>query len=479
MSSELFASRRGRLLRTVLCESGEPVEIRVESDARALRAGQIYKGRILSIEPQMRAAFVDLGVTHPALLRLDDLPRRNCPDGPIAADTVHVGCELLVQLSREPLAGKGARVSCRLALGGRRLVLLPFDSFRGVSRRIGDPAVAARLRALAAGLPGTSGWILRANGRDASLAELNDEARRLSARWTEIRAVADLTSAPALLDQAPDPMETAILDSAVLDRIVTDDPTDAERARACVTRIDPSGASRVECWSDPRPLFSALGLEHAVARARSREVRLRSGGRLIIELTEACVAVDVDSGRSFAGTDAEAVASLTNREAATEIARQLRLRDLGGLVVIDFLELGSREAWDAVLTTLRRALADDPARTAIAPENSFGLVALTRARSRAPLDELLTAPCPACAGIGRVASADDAAVRALDALANQFAVSGARPTRIRASPEVAAELRLRLGRDRAPVIPGTDGLVEIVGDPTLSPGVYRFEPARV
>jgi ribonuclease G len=324
---------------------------------------------------------------------------------PPIQDRLKAGREIVVQVVREPLGEKGARVTCFLTVVGRLLVLFPNLGLRAASRRLGRTAERGRLLEILARLePPGAGYVARTAAAGAGEDRLQYEARALLETWSSIERRVAGGDVPRIVEREPELLLRALRDAPEggYDRIVVEEPAQLERAREYLDGIDPSLASRLELHPGPAPLFHACGVDREVERAQRSRVWLKSGGHVVIEETEALVSIDVNTGK-FVGKQSHAETVLrTNLEAAGEIARQLRLRDLGGIVVIDFIDMTEDSDRQAVLKTLQTALHDDPARTRIVGFSELGLVQLTRKRSRASITQRLTSSCPTCRGRGRL-----------------------------------------------------------------------------
>jgi ribonuclease G len=482
--SELLFSRGGGRFWAAVRENGDIVELRAEREREPLGVGRLVKGRVSRILPGIQAAFLDVGQDREAFLHAADLvlpgeplpgPEAEVPSGlPFEEDgdgegdlpaeppirnrstaardvpiesRLRVGQELLVQVMREALGNKGPRATCFASLAGRHLVYMPRLAYRAISRRIDDPAERDRLRTLVGALPAPSGgFIVRTAAAGVDEGAIRADAEALVARWEAIAREADAVTAPALIhsdqDMALRMLQDADRDS--VERILVDDAALHARIREFLDRVEPALGAKVRFHPGPEPLFSASGVAAEIERALRPRVWLRSGGTVILEQTEALVSIDVNSAK-FAGTQGpEETALRTNLEAVEEIARQLRLRDLGGIIVIDFIDMERPENGRRVLEALEAALARDRARTKIVGLSELGLVQLTRKRTRAGFAQTVTEACPTCRGVGRVKSPDVVAGEALREAARVLrGVPGGSAT-IRAHPDVARMIRIAL-----------------------------------
>lgn len=378
MPNTLLVSRLGEQTWVALTRGSRIVELHVASPARPDPVERIVRGRVVRVQSGIQAALVEIGMERPALLRAGDLPWESpasTPAPPIQ-DRLKAGSDLTVQVVRGPSAGKGARVTARIGLAGERLVCRPFEAVRKVSRRVVEPGERQRLEKLLARCPGETGWIARTGSAGAGEEQIVAEARELLARWRRIEQGAARTGPPAVLEPEPGLVDRLLreLPATGLERVVVDTPEDRERIG--------SRMPRVELHPGPEPLARARGLLDEAARARSPRVPLPSGGHLVIEPTEALVAIDVNTS-GFEGTALEA-----NLEAVAEVTRQLRLRDLGGTVVIDLIQMAEEEDRRSVREAIERALVDDRARTRIVGWSDRRLLHLVRQRVGPGLEAL-------------------------------------------------------------------------------------------
>jgi ribonuclease G len=408
--------------RVAFLEDGRLAEFYVESQAQNGPVGNIYKGRVTRLLPGMAAAFVDVGLERPAYLFAEDVTaqedeffqiwlkgemdegpaERRLPPATIG-DLLHVGQEVLVQVLRGPAANKGARLTTHVSLAGHCLVYMPTLPQLGVSRRITDEPERQRIKALLEELrPAEGGLIARTASRGHSLGKLARERDRLLKAWQRVRRQKATAPCPGLLHQELEAARRVVreLFSPEVDRVLVDDPAAYQRIADYLESLDPYDKYRVELYAGPEPIFSHFGLEVDWQKLLAPRVWLKSGGYLLIESTEALTAVDVNTGRFVGRDQLEDTILRTNLEAAKEIARQLRLRNIGGLIVIDFIDQEKAAHRDLVYETLVEALSKDRAKTTALPISSLGLVEMTRQRLRDSLVQTITEPCGACGGRG-------------------------------------------------------------------------------
>jgi len=375
---------------------------------------------------------------------------------------------LVVQVVREAFGGKGPRVTCFIALPGRYLVHAPQTSFRGVSRRIHDPEEKQRLRDILATLPESSGgFIVRTAGAGAEASAFQADARFLVETWATIEAKIRSSSTPSVLHADLDLFLRSLRDApnASLSRIVVDDERMHRAGRDYLREIDPQLASRLQRHVGPDSLFDATGVSQDFEKALRSRVWLSSGGTIVIEQTEALVSIDVNSGKFVGARRPEDTVLKTNLEAAAEIAHQLRLRDLGGIIVVDFIDMDRPEHRHLVIETLERALQRDRSRTKVVGLSELGLLQLTRKRTRPGIGAALTRACVSCSGTGRMKTPETVAYDALFEVRRVASSLTTGDVTVRTHPDVARALRLAL-QTAAPIInPSLVARLRVVDDP--------------
>ncbi|MBR6824378.1 MAG: Rne/Rng family ribonuclease [Firmicutes bacterium] len=376
--------------------------------------GNIYKGRVENVLPGMQAAFVDIGLQKNSFLYVEDaLPPRymNDPDSverhQIEAVLKH-NQEVLVQIFKEPLGNKGARVTMYPTLPGRFLVLMPQGDYVAVSRRIESEADRNRLKELVGGmLPDEMGAIVRTVALQATEEEIAEDLRGLLKLWRRIQARAVKVSAPGLVHRDIDMLERVIRDAngEDLNRIVVDSQETYEHVQGIIQRVAPSLKVQIVV-REGEDIFASFGVYDQINKALSRKVWLKSGGYVIFDQTEALMAVDVNTGKYVGETDLNRTVLKTNIEAAVEVARQLRLRNIGGIVIIDFIDMDDDESKQKLLTVLEEELKKDRTRVTLLGLTQLGLVELTRKKVGHSLSSAVERECPVCDGKGRVLSAE-------------------------------------------------------------------------
>lgn len=443
--------------RAAILEDRRLVEIHIEREAHQSVAGNIYKGRVENVLPGMQAAFVNVGLERNAFLYLADAPlyvdARDQDGYPETIEEMprrtrvsklHEGQEILVQVVKDPIGTKGARVVTHPTLPGRYLVLAPFTEYVGISRRIADEAERNRLKAIARRIrPKGMGLIVRtvAEGRDE--AELEADLRFLVKVWERVLQKARRASAPALLYRDHDLIYRLVRDvfTEDLSRVVIDSRPEYHKIIELAESLAGlSIRSRVQLYQGERPLFEEYGIEPELERALDRRVWLDCGGYLVIDHTEAFTAIDVNTGRYIGTTSLADTVLRTNLEAAVEIARQIRLRDLGGIILIDFIDMDRKEDQEQVLARLVAELQKDRTRTHVLGFTRLGLVELTRKKVREDLYAVLQKPCPYCQGTGRVLSEATMAQKVEREIVRLARSSHAEAILVAAHPSVAAQV---------------------------------------
>ena len=418
VSTEIFVNVAPRETRAALVESGALQEIHIERASRRGLVGNLYKGTVSRVLPGMQAAFIDVGLERTAFLHVADIALARPDDTIVSLPAVEdirrlvsQGDQILVQVVKDPIGSKGARLTTFIALPSRFLVYMPRGEGVGVSTRIEDETERQRLKAAVASVTGTDvpgGLIVRTAAQGASLEALREDMTYLDKLWRHVRAAA-AEAPPGQMVHEDLPLALRVLRDELArgaTRVVVDSPREHARMLEFAAAFLPDGVARIELYTGPRPLFDLQGIEEEVSRALDRKVPLKSGGHLIFDQTEAMTTIDVNTGAYVGHRNLEETIFRTNLEAAVAIARQLRLRNLGGIIIIDFIDMLDEAHRRQVLAALERALAADRAQTHIASLSPLGLVEMTRKRTRESLEHLMCAPCPTCQGRGFVRTAE-------------------------------------------------------------------------
>lgn len=432
--------------RVALIERGAVQELHLERNAHKGYVGNVYLGRVARVLPGMQSAFISIGLERAAFLHIADIRENRIeraagqPPTPIEK-LLFEGQSIKVQVIKDPLGTKGARLSTQISVAGRMLVYLPYDPHIGISQRIEGDAERTRLRELVQALKPAGeagGYIVRTQAEDATEEELAADIAYLAKLWASIQARSRTSAAPTLLH------EDLTLAQRVLRDVVSNDTHSIQvDSRATVAALQrwaaeytPQVAGRLSHYSGERPLFDLYNVDEEIARALSRRVDLKSGGYLIIDQTEALTTIDVNTGGFVGGRNFDDTIFKTNLEAAHAIARQLRLRNLGGIIILDFIDMENVEHREAVLAELKKALSRDRTRVTVNGFTQLGLVEMTRKRTRESLAHLMSEPCPVCQARGSIKTARTVCYEILRELLREAHQFNPREFRIMASQAV-------------------------------------------
>ncbi len=414
MSEEILINVTPQETRVAVVENGVLQEVFIERSRKRGIVGNIYKGKICRVLPGMQAAFVDIGLERAAFLHASDIHLPASPEGhggepaevPPITELVREGQELLVQVVKDPLGSKGARLTTHITIPARFLVYMPYTHHIGVSQKIDDEDERQRLRqvleALVIDEPG--GYILRTAAEGAQQAELESDIKFLKRVWHSVLERERETNGTRLVHEDLPLSMRAIRDmvSPEVEKIRIDSNEHFQKLSKFVRKFIPELSSGIEYYSGPRPIFDLYSVDDEIQKALQPKVQLKSGGHLVIDQTEAMTTIDVNTGGFVGHRNLEETIFKTNLEATQAIARQLRLRNLGGIVIIDFIDMVDEEHKRQVLRALERSLEKDHAKSHISEVSSLGLVQMTRKRTRESLEHILCEPCPTCNGRGTV-----------------------------------------------------------------------------
>jgi ribonuclease G len=443
-------------------------ELYLERHDKRSIVGSVYKGVVTNVLPGMQAAFVDIGLSKDAFLYggdytanlgdlavatlvdqdedadvdLDETEAKREPAAPIE-ELLRKGQDVLVQVSKEPLGTKGARVTSFISFPGRYLVYMPQARHIGVSRRIRDERERDRLRATLRDLhPPPGGFIVRTNAEGKGAEEFAADVGFLSRLWTQIQTRFEHSAAPAVLHEEADLPFRVVRDlfSPEVDEFVVDTREVYEKCLGYARTLVPALLERVHLGDGTVPIFESLGIERDIERALRRRVWLKSGGYIVIDHTEALVSIDVNTGKYVGKRDFEQTVLKINLESVAEIVRQIRLRDLGGIIIIDFIDMEREEHREQVYKALKRALVEDKARTNVLQISELGLVEMTRKRVRQDLRALLSMPCPACKGSGITKTDATLAAEVFRAVQARASGDSGRELVVRVHPDLAGFL---------------------------------------
>ena len=486
--------------RVAVLQEGVFEEFYVERSSPAPLLGNVYKGKVTSVVPGIRAAFVDLGLGKNGFLYLTDIvgptpeveetvqlegappPTRPLtgPQQPRIQDLVRVGQEILIQVIKEPIGTKGPRLTTHLTLPGRFLVLMPMDSTFGISKRIEDPKERDRLRTLIKEIhpPEDMGLIVRTAAHGANRKQLYRDTRFLVSLWKRIKARSVRAPAPSLVHEEYNLPLRIVRDNLTeeVSKILVDSKEEFQKLQRFLIQTEPHLRSRVEFYRQEIPLLEKRGLEREIERIYNRKVELPSGGTVVIEQTESLVAIDVNSGKFTARRNLEETAFVTNMEAAKEIPRQVRLRDLGGILIIDFIDMNSQSHRQKVFNVLQGVLRKDRAKTNLSFLSEFGLVEMTRQRVRRSLESVSFQECPICQGRGSIRSVLTVSINCLRQIKRAFQTSKKQTVEVTAHPDLASRL---FNEDRASIAAIESqyhGRVVVKPDPAAHLDMVKIQP---
>lgn len=477
-------------IRVAIVENKKLVDLDYETSKRHKQKGNIYKGIVANVEDSLEAAFIEFGEGKQGFLALSEVRPSLFPEKHKGKSRRKVkiseiferGQEIIVQVTKDEIGTKGAAVTTYLSLPGRYVVLMHSDDGgNGISRKIDDEDARRRARDLLSLLSVSEGMavIIRTAGMNRPRQDLYRDLKALFRIWEKIDRGAALGRAPTLLHREPDLVLRTIRDyfSPEVNRIIIDSDDEFEETKGYFEERMPDSISLLEHHTGKQPIFEAYGIERAIEDLFQREVKLRSGGSIVIDQTEALVAVDVNSGKSTRENDHEATVYKTNLEAATEVARQLRLRDLGGIIVIDFIDMVSRKHERDVERAVRDAMRTDKAKVKIGRISENGTLEITRQRLRQAHRLISHAPCPHCEGTGIVRDPEGLAVMALRTIQGRLARTRKRLARLSAKvPLDVANVLNNQKRSELMTLSETHQLqVDIIAEPRLSGGEIKFD----
>ena len=465
MSEEILVNVTPRETRVAVVENGMLQELHIERGWRRGVVGNIYKGKVQRVMPGMQAAFVDIGLERTAFLHANDVVRPAQPEAideamPAAPQPVRPvtellrdGQEVIVQVVKDPIGSKGARLTTQLSIPSRYLVLLPQSRVIGVSARIEDEAERLRLKSLVAAASPVDeplGYIVRTNAEGQPAEALAEDLAYLSRVWNIVgRRSREAPVQTCIYEDLSLPLR-AVRDLIRKDveKVKVDSRETFDRLQAFVAKYMPVLAERIELYTGNRPIFDLYGVEDEIQRALDKEVPLKSGGYLVIDQTEAMTTVDVNTGSFVGQRNLEETVYRTNLEAAQAVARQLRLRNLGGIIIIDFIDMVDADHRRQVLRTLEKSLAKDHAKTTVYDFSPLGLVEMTRKRTVESLQRQLSETCNACGGRGMVKTPETVTYEIFREIVRAVRQFEAERLLVIASPKVVA----RITEDESPAV---------------------------
>lgn len=475
MSNDLIINARPHETRVALVENGLVTELHVERKTGQELMGNIYRGRVARVLPGMQAAFVDIGLERTAFLyvadvhkdvlglerlmlkgmenqdRIGDLEENGSPQAPQERiefqieELLHEGQDIMVQVSKEPLGTKGPRVTSHISLPGRHLVFMPTVNHIGISRRIEDKEERERLRVLIEEIrPGNFGFIARTVSEGDTREKLKSEMDFLVKLWNSITERMDRAAGPGILHRDLNISLRAVRDlfTREVDRLIIDSRDEYQNILSFIDTFAPSLRYSVELYEDTEPIFDAYGIELEISRSLENKIWLKSGGYIVIEMTEALTAIDVNTGSYVGKRNLEETILKTNLEAVKEIAYQLRFRNIGGLIVIDFIDMEKMANRERVFTALQDAFSGDRSKTNILPMSDLGLIEMTRKRTRENLNRMLSEPCFYCEGKGTLKSKRTICYEIFRDIEREcFGLADETPVHVLANPAVEAVMR--------------------------------------
>lgn len=499
--------------RVALLEDGVLEEYSIERPAERNIVGAIFKGRVKNIEQGLKAMFVDIGMDKNAFLHFWDAipaaldggleeierdmasggeggggkargrnkPRITSKDIP---DIYPVGAEVLVQVTKGPIGTKGPRVTTNISLAGRLLVLMPLNAQFGISRKIDEPQERARLRKVLQQMevPEGMGVIFRTCAAGQKRRFLVRDLHFLLEEWRQIAEIRDTEQAPVQCFEEPDLVERTVRDFLTdeIDEVVCDDPAMVERMTAMAAQISRRARKRIKPYQGTKPIFDTYRITKQIEDAFFRQVWLPCGGYIVIDQTEALISIDVNTGRNKGGKNMDKTILDTNLEAAAEVARQLRLRNLGGLIVVDFIDMRSRKDQQAVYRMMKDRLKRDKAKTQVLPLSALGLMEMTRQRLQESLSDSMYDPCPHCQGRGIIKSTLTMSVELQRAIAAAMSQAGEtnRDLVITVNPQVMERLRTEDEQHLAELQRRHAGRLTFRGDPTMHREAYTISDGQ-
>jgi ribonuclease G len=499
LSNELLINVTKQECRVALLEGGQVVEFYIERKGDSSFVGNIYKGKVVKVLKGMQACFIDIGLDKAAFLYVDDIrggikelypfleaieetefiSKLDFKDASIE-ELVQQGQEILVQVAKDPIGTKGARVTSRITLPGRYVVLMPGMEHIGISRKIEDEEKRKELKELATKIkPIGFGLIMRTVSEDATEEEIQKDIDFLLLLWDNIQKKKDRVHAPALIHSEFDLVLRSLRDfmNQNVDRLIIDSHAEWMRLREFASVYFPRIAEKIELYDGDEPIFDAFGIEVDLDRALERKVWLKSGGYIVIDQTEAMTVIDVNTGKFVGKENLEDTILRTNLEAVKEIAYQIRLRNLGGIILIDFIDMEKDENKQKVINAMVEAMKKDRAKTTIYNITELGIVQMTRKRTRESLEHILCDSCPYCEGKGRVLSIRSVAYEILRKLKCLTPQEGAEIILV-AHPQVA-DLLTDEERDSLEEIENTRKIrITIKKDATLHQENYHIHKSK-
>jgi ribonuclease E len=478
----LINGHRAEELRVAIVADGQLENFQIDIAEAGLCRGNIYRGVVASVQPSLNAAFVEFGAAKHGFLAGQDIVKhayhRTPADGggrPRVEQVLERSKPILVQVTKDAMGTKGAALTTNLSLAGRYLVLTPFDAMRGLSRKVEDEAKRKAIKEKAQGLtlPEGTGYIIRTNAADQPKASLNRDVNALMRLWKKIETGERKGRGPKLLYSDQDLIIQGLRDylDASIQEVLVDDAGLRDRAEVFIKTFMPRSKVKLTLYEDRLPLFSRFGIEEQIDAISQRVVKLPSGGSIVIDPTEALTAIDVNSGKATRSTSHEETVYQTNLEAAEEVARQLRLRDIGGLIVVDFIDMRSRRNQRTIEKTVKDAMKLDKARSTASRLSPNGLMEINRQRIQQALQLRTHRSCPTCKGTGMIASPEHVGLSMLRRIEARAATGNISAVKVRLHPELADSIQNHRRRELASLEEEFDIHIDIIA----ATGLHRSD----
>ncbi len=462
LMKEIIIDVGSRQTRVALMENKELTEIYIERQSNERITGNIYKGKVENVLPGMQAAFVNIGLDKNAFLYVKDaLPNTYFDEEDEVLDPAQykdyqidellkAGQEIMVQIMKEPIDTKGARITTHITLPGRYVVLMPTVEYIGISRRIEDDAQRDKLKKMAEELkPKGMGLIVRTAAEDCNEEDIRNDINFLIKLWDNIKHKQKTGVTPRIVHKDMSIVYRTVRDmfTRSIDRLVINSKEHYEKVRELVAMISPHLKNKVEYYSKDYDIFEYYQVESQVNKIINRKVWLKCGGYIVIDQTEALTSIDVNTGKFVGTVDLKDTVLKTNVEAAKEIAKQLRLRDIGGIIIIDFIDMQDSQHENTVLEALKNALKKDRTRTNVLGMTQLGLVEMTRKKVRQRIENILMAPCPYCKGEGRILSSETIVKKIEKEINGLFLNTGAMAVYLEVHPDVEELINYYIDED--------------------------------
>ncbi len=489
MVNEIIVDVSPGEIRVGILEDKELAEIHIERTNHQGLVGNIYRGKVSSVLPGMQAAFIDIGYEKNAFLYVGDaIPKKEYSDDETEVSSnyeeyniteiLKVGQEITVQVIKEPIGTKGPRVSTHITLPGRNLVLLPNADYIGISRRIENDAERQKLKKIAEKLkPQNMGLIVRTVSEGKEESDFVEDVSFLLKLWAKIKESEDKGPVPRCIHKDINLIYRSVRDLFTWDvnKFIINNEKEYLKVLELVEMISPLLKSRVELFQKDYKIFDYYQIETKIERALSRKVWLKCGGYIIIDKTEALTVIDVNTGKFVGESNLEETVLKTNVEATREIAKQLRLRDIGGIVIIDFIDMNNSEHQQLVLDSLKQSLKSDRTKTIVLGMTELGLVEMTRKKIRQELSTVMSCDCPVCDGAGRVYTGETNAMNILREVREHMNCTSAKKFKLEVHPTVAPVIEDNIERLVKEFMGNKDKKVKVTAVNDIRPAGYRIK----